>query len=284
MNSPFALDAWLALRRAEVNALLEARLPALPLAEDPGRLTESARYSLLAPGKRLRPLLALAAAEALGAPLSEPIRLAAAAVELVHCYSLIHDDLPCMDDDDFRRGKPTNHKVFGEAIAVLAGDGLLTLAFEWLADAAVMTEKTTSTGLAGFVRASAALARGAGMCGMVRGQARDLAEPPPATLALLEQLHREKTGGLFTAALEIGALTAGASTPQVAALSRFGDCFGIAFQHADDLSDSDHANFSGEARARGTLLAQQATAALKIFGPAALPLRALAATLAAPQP
>ena len=133
--STFDLESWLRTRRAEIDALLATRLAALPPAEDPGRLVESMRYSLLAPGKRLRPLLALAAAEAVGRDPDEPLRLAAAAVELVHCYSLVHDDLPAMDDDDFRRGQPTNHKVFGEATAILAGDALLTLAFQWLAEA-----------------------------------------------------------------------------------------------------------------------------------------------------
>src|SRR6185436_4963446 len=117
-------------------------------------------YSLLAPGKRLRPLLALGAAEAVGATVDEPIRIAAAAVELVHCYSLIHDDLPAMDNDDFRRGKPTNHKVYGEAMAILAGDGLLTLAFDWVAQAG-------ERGRGDYLGACAALARGAGVWGMV---------------------------------------------------------------------------------------------------------------------
>ena len=131
----FNLESWLRTRRAEIDTLLAIRLAAKAPGEDPGRLVEAMRYSLLAPGKRLRPLLVVAAAEAVGRDRDEPLRLAAAAVELVHCYSLIHDDLPAMDDDDLRRGQPTNHKVFGEAIAILAGDALLTLAFEWLAEA-----------------------------------------------------------------------------------------------------------------------------------------------------
>ena len=122
------LAGWIAARRAELDRLFEARL-APPPDGDPGRLIEAMRYSLLAPGKRVRPLLALAAAAAIGA-IDDDVRLACAAVELVHCYSLIHDDLPAMDDDDFRRGRPSNHKVFGEATAILAGDALLTLAFD----------------------------------------------------------------------------------------------------------------------------------------------------------
>ena len=164
--SAFDLESWLADRRGEVNALLDARL-AQP-SDDPGRLIAAMRYSLLAPGKRLRPILALAAAEAVGARVDEPMRVAAAAVELVHCYSLIHDDLPAMDDDDVRRGRPTSHKAFGEATAILAGDALLTLAFEWLAEAARLANAPGR-----YVPAIAALAHGAGVSGMVRGQARD---------------------------------------------------------------------------------------------------------------
>src|SRR5215467_1079449 len=124
---------WAAARHAELDHLFEARL-APPPDGDPGRLLEAMRYSLLAPGKRIRPLLALAAAEAVGA-VDDDVLTACAAVELVHCYSLIHDDLPPMDDDDFRRGRPSNHKAFGEAAAILTGDALLTLAFQWIAEA-----------------------------------------------------------------------------------------------------------------------------------------------------
>ena len=206
------------------------------------------RYSLLAPGKRLRPLLALAAAEAVapGATIDDPIRLGCAAVELVHCYSLIHDDLPAMDDDDLRRGRPSNHKVFGEATAILAGDALLTLAFEWIAEAGQRSGRPE----ADFLRAARALARGAGVGGMVRGQARDLGEPPPATLDELERLHAEKTAALFRAALEIGAAAGGASEGEARALGAFGERFGVAFQHADDLDDADHPGHAGAARAR----------------------------------
>ena len=138
MSEPLDLTRWIAARRTELEALFAAKLPAPARADDPGRLTEAMRYSLLAPGKRVRPLLALAAAEAVGgsaAIADDDVRLACASIELVHCYSLIHDDLPAMDDDDFRRGQPSNHKVFGEATAILAGDALVTLAFEWIAEA-----------------------------------------------------------------------------------------------------------------------------------------------------
>jgi geranylgeranyl pyrophosphate synthase len=267
--SAFDLESWLAARRAEVNALLDARLP--QAIDDPGRLIEAMRYSLLAPGKRLRPILTMAAAEAVGIRIDEPMRIAAGSVELVHCYSLIHDDLPAMDDDDVRRGRPTSHKAFGEATAILAGDALLTLAFEWLAEAA---KQANAPGR--YLPAIAALAHGAGVSGMVRGQARDTLATPPATLEAIERLHAEKTGALFRVAVEIGAATAGANPAQLAALGRFGAAYGIAFQHADDLDDSEHAAFAAEARRRIHELVAEAVAALAEFGEKAAPLRALA--------
>src|SRR5215470_2250479 len=175
MNLPPEVEEWVGARRSTVDRLLDTRL-APPPDGDPGRLVEAMRYSLLAPGKRLRPLLAIAAAEAVGrAPvtsLDDPKLAACCSVELVHCYSLIHDDLPSMDDDDFRRGRPSNHRAFGEATAILAGDALLTLAFEWIAEAGERADRP-----AAYLRASHVLAKGAGMAGMVRGQARDLGEP-----------------------------------------------------------------------------------------------------------
>ena len=197
-TSSDSFAGWVDQQRAALASLLEQRL-ATPADGDPGRLVEAMRYSLLAPGKRIRPLLALAAAETAGG-IDDNVRLAAASVELVHCYSLIHDDLPAMDDDDFRRGQPSNHKAFGEATAILAGDALLTLAFEWMAEAGERAGAPER-----YLRASLALARGAGARGMVRGQARDLGESPPDTLQELEVLHAEKTAALFRAALEVGA-------------------------------------------------------------------------------
>jgi geranylgeranyl diphosphate synthase type II len=252
------LGQWIGRRRGEIEDLLTARLPLPAAGEDPGRLVEAMRYSLLAPGKRLRPLLAMAAAEAVGGPeIGEPSRLACAAIELVHCYSLIHDDLPAMDDDDMRRGKPSNHRVFGEATAILAGDALLTLAFDWIAEAGAEAQRP-----ADFLRASGALARGAGMKGMVRGQSRDLSEPAPTTMEDLERLHAEKTAALFRAALEVGAAVGGGSRTQQAALGTFGQRFGIAFQHADDLDDADHPQYAGQARERLVELVSAAIAAI----------------------
>jgi geranylgeranyl pyrophosphate synthase len=276
--SAFALEPWAAARRAELEALLAARLVQPARADDPGRLVESMRYSLLSPGKRLRPLLALAAAEAVGSPASEPVQIAAAAVELIHCYSLVHDDLPAMDDDDLRRGKPTNHKVFGEAMAILAGDGLLTLAFDWVAQAGVLARRSGERG--DYLRAALALARGAGMWGMVRGQARDLAEAPPATLAEIEQLHREKTGALFRAAVELGGAIGGGTEAEMDALVRFGEGYGVAFQHADDLDDAEHGDFAAQARTRMVSLVGDALTAVQTFDHRAEPLRAIARALA----
>jgi len=270
--STFDLASYLAVKRAEVDALLDARLP--QSADDPGRLIEAMRYSLLAPGKRLRPILAMAAAEAAGAQPGEAERIAAAAVELVHCYSLIHDDLPAMDDDDLRRGRPTSHKAFGEATAILAGDALLTLAFEWLAEAAALSANPGRYALA--VRA---LARGAGASGMVRGQARDMLPTAPDTLPDIEQLHAEKTGALFRAAMEIGAAVAGASQAQTESLARFGVRYGIAFQHADDRDDGEHAAFSGRTSERIHELVTEAIGAVHSLGEAAAPLCALAQRL-----
>lgn len=280
--SNFDLETWLQRRRAEIDVLLAARLPAVAPDQDPGRLVEAMRYSLLAPGKRLRPLLALAAAEALGREPDEPIRLAAAAVELVHCYSLVHDDLPDMDDDDFRRGQPTNHKVFGPATAILAGDALLTLAFEFLAEGGAAARAATGdpTVAQRYLRAVAALARGAGMSGMVRGQARDLGEPQPESLQAVERLAAEKTGALFRTALEVGAVVANAGPVQEEALVRFGIQYGVAFQHADDLVDGDHVTTQNEARQRLHALTQTALDALSVFDARAEPLRALARRLA----
>jgi geranylgeranyl diphosphate synthase type II len=226
------LGQYLRHKRTLVEAHLDAALR--PGAGCPATLLEAMHYSLLAPGKRLRPLLVLLAAEACGG--SDAVALpAAGAVEMIHTYSLIHDDLPAMDDDDLRRGLPTCHKKFGEALAILAGDALLTLAFQVLAE--------------GYPPATAAaccreLARGAGACGMVGGQVDDLAwEKRGGSLADLEALHARKTGALFRACLRLGALAAQGEQPGgpdpalFEALDGYGRCFGLAFQITDDLLD-----------------------------------------------
>jgi geranylgeranyl diphosphate synthase type II len=198
-------------------------------------LREAIAYSLLAPGKRLRPLLVLLACEAAGGR-DEAALPAAAAVEMVHTYSLIHDDLPAMDDDDLRRGRPTCHKQFGEALAILAGDALLTLAFQVLSE--------------GYPPATAAaccreLARGSGAAGMVGGQVEDLAweNRPSGMLDDLERVHSLKTGALFRACLRLGAIVAQGERPGgpglevLESLDVFGRAFGLAFQITDDLLD-----------------------------------------------
>ena len=197
--------------------------------EAPVRLHEAMHYALFPGGKRLRPMLALLGCEAAGGAASAALT-AAAAIECLHTYSLVHDDLPCMDDDDLRRGRPTCHKVFGDALALLAGDALLTVAFEGAATAG-----------AAAVRA---LARGAGSLGMVGGQVEDLAaegDPGGHTLARLQWIHDHKTGALITASLLVGAHAAagpaGAPAAVVEPLTQYGDRLGRAFQIADDCLD-----------------------------------------------
>jgi geranylgeranyl diphosphate synthase type II len=226
------LTQYLRDKRSVVEAHLDAALRPTPGC--PPSLLEAMRYSLLAPGKRLRPLLVLLAAEASGGRGAEALP-AGCAVEMIHVYSLIHDDLPAMDDDDLRRGQPTCHVKFGEALAILAGDALLTLAFQVLAE--------------GYPPATAAaccreLARGAGAAGMVGGQVDDLArEKRGGGLSDLEALHARKTGALFRACLRLGALAAQGERPGgpdpalVEALDAYGRCFGLAFQITDDLLD-----------------------------------------------
>jgi len=224
------LGAYLDRRRAEVDGALE-RL--LPRPEGPAaRLLEAMRYAVFSGGKRLRPVLAIASCEAFGGRV-EDVLAPAAALELVHTYSLIHDDLPAMDDDDLRRGRPTAHKAFGEAEAILAGDALLTLAFEVLATHPAGDALATRR-----AEAVAVVARRAGHSGMVGGQLADVeAERRPPAEAPLEWIHRHKTGALLVASVEIGALHAGAAAADRAAMARYGDALGLAFQIADDLLD-----------------------------------------------
>lgn len=210
----------------DVEAALLGLLPSVE--RPPTRLHEAMHYALFPGGKRLRPMLALLGCAAAGGDPARALR-AAAALECLHTYSLVHDDLPCMDDDDLRRGRPTCHKVFGEALALLAGDALLTVAFEGAADA----------GAAAVVE----LARAAGSLGMVGGQVEDLAAEGDAgghTLERVSWIHDHKTGALITASLLVGALAAdGGKAPAdlLARLRSFGDLLGRAFQIADDCLD-----------------------------------------------
>ncbi len=205
---------------------------AMPEADGPAATVARAmRYAVFGGGKRLRPILALATHDACGAA-GDGFVESAAALELIHTYSLIHDDLPAMDDDDLRRGRPTTHRAFGEAVAVLAGDALLTLAFEWLA------ERPPGADAERRAAAVALLARRAGLAGMVGGQLADLeAEGRVVDSAQLEWIHAHKTGALFAAAAELGALHAGRDSAGRCALARYGLKLGHAFQIADDLLD-----------------------------------------------
>ena len=214
------VDDFLAAKAAKTEDAMRVYLARLDGV--PSTLRDSMAYSLFAGGKRLRPALTLGAAEIVSG--DDAVALpAACAFEMIHTYSLIHDDLPAMDDDDMRRGKPTSHKVYGEAIAILAGDALLTLAFEAAAD----------TGNAEAVRV---IAQAAGPEGMVGGQVIDLeSEEKQLTLDELSRLHACKTGALIRASVRCGAILAGATGPQLEALSRYGQHIGLAFQIADDI-------------------------------------------------
>jgi geranylgeranyl diphosphate synthase type II len=215
----------------------------------PPRLQEALRYSLLAPGKRLRPLLVLLAAEACGSPPDVALPVACA-LEMVHTYSLVHDDLPAMDDDDLRRGRPTCHKQFDEATAILAGDALLTLAFQ------VIAEDVQPPALA--ATCGSELARAAGACGMVGGQMADLEweKRTDRRLEDLDAIHQKKTGALFRVALRLGGLLGCQSRhdPRLADLDRYADRLGLAFQISDDLLDVE-----GSAEQTGKRVGKDAT-------------------------
>jgi len=222
-----AFRAYAGEVRARIEAALERAVP--QHSGCPAQLTEALRYSLLGGGKRLRPLLVILAAEACGGTEAQALP-AGLAVEMIHTYSLVHDDLPAMDDDDLRRGRPTVHKVFGEALAILAGDALLTLAFEWLA-----REVQPPSVAAACVQV---LAEAAGSHGMVGGQVDDtLREGSPSDLETLEFIHARKTGALLRSALRLGALVADATAAQTTALDTYGRALGLAFQITDDLLD-----------------------------------------------
>jgi geranylgeranyl diphosphate synthase type II len=223
------LKAYLEERRDLVNRALTAYLPRV---RGPAfRVVEAMHYSLMAGGKRLRPILCLAGAEAVGGDPGEALPVACA-LEMIHTYSLIHDDLPAMDDDDLRRGRPTCHKQYDEATAILAGDGLLTEAFRLMAEAAVSREERREV----FLEIIQLIGQAAGYMGMVGGQMLDLlAEGRRVTLKELELIHRMKTGALLTAAVRAGGLVGGGSRQEITALTAYGEKFGLAFQITDDI-------------------------------------------------
>ncbi|MCX6966689.1 MAG: polyprenyl synthetase family protein [Verrucomicrobia bacterium] len=222
------LKDYLTQRSALVDRALDAFLP--KAATKPATMHKAMRYSLFAGGKRLRPVLCLAAAEACGGAL-EPTLPAACAVECIHTYSLIHDDLPCMDDDDLRRGRPTSHKVFGEGIAVLAGDALLTVAFEILTAA----KGTARYPVAALIKE---LAAAAGSRQLIAGQVADLeGEGKKLSLRELKFIHEAKTAALLTASIRLGGMSANATPARLQALTAFGRNLGLAFQVIDDILD-----------------------------------------------
>ena len=278
-SAPPSLIEFLTEARLAIDAELERRLRVT--ADDPGRLVEAMHYAATGPGKRLRPAVVLAAAEACsrmegGRALREPIRArampAAVAIEMLHAYTLVHDDLPAMDDDDERRGRPTVHVAFGEAIAILAGDGLLTAAFGALAELGPQA-----------AAAIAVLARRAGARELLAGQAIDLTASPAQLLTIeaIERLHAAKTGALFAAAAELGAISAGATPETCDALGRYGMAIGIAFQHADDRDDGELVELAGAAAARMRSLSAEARAIAAGLGPSGGTLELIAAWFAA---
>ena len=239
-SNPVSLDEYLESRKTLVDQALELYLPAETT--EPPVIFRSARYSVFAGGKRLRPILCIGAAEAVGGPI-DAVMPAACALELIHTYSLIHDDLPAMDDDDTRRGKPTSHKVFGEAVAILAGDALLTDAFRIIAGRTPLGIVRPET----LLQVIQEVALAAGWFGMVGGQAADIeAEGRPPAEKTLHFIHTRKTGALITVSLRAGALLGGAGAGALDALTEYGRHAGLAFQIADDIL-----NVEGDAQALG---------------------------------
>lgn len=223
------IEDYLEQKRREVDRFLEEAIP--PIETPPRSLHEAIRYSLFAGGKRIRPILTIAAAEAVGSP-PKALLPVASAFELIHTYSLIHDDLPAMDNDDFRRGKPTSHKVFGEALAILAGDALQTMAFEFCSHPDFVGDVNPHI----QIQIIYELALGSGRSGMVGGQVLDIqAEHQVVDLEGLQNIHAHKTGRLIRAAVRVGALLSGANPVQLDCLTRYAEDIGLAFQIADDV-------------------------------------------------
>jgi len=287
------LKKYLKERCQLVDEALDRVLP--PADELPASLHKSMRYSVFAGGKRVRPILMLAACEAVGGGIEQAVP-AACAMEMIHTYSLIHDDLPAMDDDDFRRGNPTNHKVFGEAVAILAGDALLTQAFILLSS----PEHTGRTEAGRSLPVIREIAWCAGSHGMVGGQVVDMESEGKRDidLATVQYIHTHKTGALIKASVKSGALLGGADEASLAAMTRYGEAIGLAFQIADDILDiegtteeigkdagSDEARGKatypavvgiGEAKRRAGELVEMALDALSVFDEKADPLREIA--------
>ena len=287
------LKVYLKEQCARVDAALDIVLP--KETDIPASVHKAMRYSVFAGGKRLRPILALAACQAVGGETEAAIP-AACAMEMIHTYSLIHDDLPAMDDDDFRRGNPTNHKVFGEAIAILAGDALLTGAFKLMSDPAFCASAPPAVKLSVIHE----IASCAGSLGMVGGQVADMESEgkPDIDMATVRYIHTHKTGALIKASVISGALLGGANEKQLDAITRYGKAVGLAFQIADDILDivgttEEIGKDAGSDQARGKAtypsiigldaakleadaMMTEALDALEIFGDKADPLREIA--------
>ena len=293
-HSPAAMElsAYLQTRRKEIDRALDRFLPSANTR--PVTIHKAMRYSLFAGGKRLRPILCLAAAEACGGKTAAAMPLACA-VECIHTYSLVHDDLPSMDNDDFRRGRATCHKVFGDGIAVLAGDALLTIAFEILTSAELPRRYPLREMLS-------EIAEGAGSRKLIGGQVADLeAEGQTITRGALRYIHENKTAALLTTCVRLGAMSANATSRQFAALTEFGNSLGLAFQVIDDILDvtqtseklgksagkdvtAKKATYPAvigleKSRSEARRLTQRAHESLKVFGAKADVLRALATHL-----
>ena len=263
------LSAYLTKRQALINQALAKRLP--PAGDSPRPIHEAMRYSVLGEGKRIRPILTLAACEAVGGNSKEALPTACA-LEMIHAYSLVHDDLPSMDDDDFRRGKPSCHKKFGEAIGVLTGDALLTLSFQLLSR---VNHNATS-----HLRVIQEISKAIGTQGMIGGQVADIALTNGRVGAQgIRFINSRKTGAFIGASVRVGAILGGATPAQYRALEIYGDRVGLTFQLVDDLLDEDGmVRIEGKAKVRqqAQRLTAQAIAVLKPFGLKAEPLRALA--------
>jgi geranylgeranyl diphosphate synthase type II len=292
VGAGFDLDRYLSERRRAVDEALDRVLP--PVDAPPRRIHEAMRYSVFAGGKRLRPILVIAGAEAMGGRMADVLPTACA-FELIHTYSLIHDDLPAMDDDDYRRGRLTSHKVFGEAIAILAGDALLTHAFATVSD----NFAAGTVPLAACPQVLREIAEAAGTEGMIGGQVVDVeSEGRVVAPETLEYIHTHKTGALIRAALRVGGLLGGAPEPALQALTRYGERLGLAFQIIDDILDVEgsletlgktagsdrrkkkvtYPDYHGleASKTRAGLLTREAEAAVAALGAAAEPLVALA--------
>ncbi len=248
--SPFDLGSWVQTRSKEVDRALDRFLP--KASTRPGTIHKAMRYSLFAGGKRMRPALVLAAAEACGGDPKEAMPLACA-VECIHTYSLIHDDLPGMDNDDFRRGKPTNHKVFGEGIAVLAGDALLTQSFEIAAQARSWPRYSHRDLVLEIAKASGSLQ-------LIAGQVADLeGEGKKVSLSQLQYIHERKTSALLCCSVRLGGMSANCTPAQLKALTDFGYNVGLAFQVIDDILDVTQSSETLGKTAGKDVAAQKAT-------------------------